>query len=134
MENGYKKEEMKMINETHKILNKPNLKITATCVRVPVLNSHSESINVEFEKEFKINDIYDVLKNQKGVKIINDRQNNIYQLATNASGKEDILVGRIRRDESIENGLNFWCVADNIRKGAANNTVQIMKKIIEKDV
>ena len=133
-ENGYTKEEMKMINETRKILNKPNLKITATAVRVPVINSHSESINVEFEKEFNIDELKNNLQNQEGIILTDNPQNNIYPLARNASGQDKVLVGRIRRDESLESGINFWCTADNIRKGAATNAIQIMETIINNNI
>ena len=130
LDNGYTKEEMKMINETRKILKNPDLKITATTVRVPVLNSHSESINVEFEKDFDINELKDLLKNSDGIIIEDDIENNIYPLASNATGKNEVFIGRIRRDYSVEYGINFWCVADNIRKGAATNAVQILEKLI----
>lgn len=133
-ENGYTKEEMKMINETKKILHRPDLKITATTVRVPVLNSHSESINVEFENEFDLEEIINKLKNAPGIIVQDDVKNNIYPLATNANGHNEVFVGRIRRDYSIPYGLNFWCVADNIRKGAATNAVQILKLLIEKNI
>jgi len=129
-ENGYTKEEQKMINETKKILHKPNLKITATCVRVPVLNCHCESINLEFEKEFNIKDIYSTLENSENITIIDNPNENIYPIPTKVSGKDNVFVGRIRRDFSIKNGLNLWVVADNIRKGAATNAVQILEKII----
>lgn len=130
-ENGYTREEEKMINETRKILKNPDLKITATTVRVPVINSHSESINVEFEKEFDLNELTDILKNTEGIILEDDPANNIYPLARNADGHDEVYVGRIRRDFSVDSGINFWCVADNIRKGAASNAVQIIKKIIE---
>ncbi len=132
-ENGYTKEETKMINETRKILGKPNLKITATTVRVPVVNSHSESINIEFEKEFNLEELKDLLKNSPGIKIEDDPENNIYPLATHANGTDEVYVGRIRRDFSIDNGVNIWVVADNIRKGAASNAIQIVEKLIEFD-
>ena len=132
LDDGYTKEEHKMINETRKILGKPDLKITATTVRVPVVNSHSESINIEFENEFDIKDVIDLLKNSKGIIVLDDPKNNIYPLATNASGHDEVFVGRIRRDYSIENGLNLWVVADNIRKGAASNAIQIIEKLISK--
>ena len=132
-ENGYTKEEIKMINETRKILNEPNLRVTATTVRVPVINSHSESINVEFEKDFDINELKEALRNAKGVIVEDDPENNIYPLAANATGHDEVYVGRIRRDESVESGINFWCVADNIRKGAASNAIQIVEKLIEYD-
>lgn len=133
LENGYTKEEEKMINETRKILGKPDLKITATTVRVPVLNSHSESINVEFEKPFELDDLVQTLKNFPGIILEDDVENNIYPLATKASGKDDVFVGRVRRDFSVENGVNLWVVADNIRKGAATNAIQIVEKLIEYD-
>lgn len=132
LDNGYTKEEMKMINETRKILHKPDLKVTATTVRVPVLNSHSESINIEFENSFEIDDVKNLLKNSPGIILYDDVKNNIYPLATVASGHDEVYVGRIRRDDSIENGLNIWVVADNIRKGAASNAIQIVKALIKK--
>ena len=131
LDNGYTKEEMKMINETRKILGRPDLAITATAVRVPVLNSHSESINVEFENDFDIQDIKELLANSEGITLIDDIKNEKYPIATDATGQDNVLVGRIRRDYSIPNGLNFWCVADNIRKGAASNAIQIVSKLIE---
>ncbi len=131
MENGYTKEEMKMINETRKILDRPDLKITATTVRVPVLNSHSESINVEFEKDFDLKDVYSTLNNYPGLIVQDNPESNIYPLATNASEHNEVFVGRIRRDESVKSGLNLWVVADNIRKGAATNAIQIVQKLIE---
>ncbi len=131
LENGYTKEEEKMINETRKILKRPDLRITATTVRVPVLNSHSESINVEFENKFNLNELKNVLKNTEGVIVQDDIENNIYPLATQATGHDESFVGRIRRDFSVESGINFWCVSDNVRKGAASNAVQIVKKLIE---
>ncbi len=129
-ENGYTKEEMKMINETRKILKKPDLRITATTVRVPVENSHSESINVEFEKPFVLSELVETLKNFKGIVVQDDPSTNLYPLATNATGHDEVFVGRIRRDFSVENGINLWVVADNIRKGAASNAIQIIEKII----
>ena len=133
LENSYTKEEEKMINETRKILKKPDLKITATTVRVPVINSHSESINVEFEEKFELKDLVENLKKASGVIVQDDPENNIYPLAQNATGHDESFVGRIRRDFSVESGINFWCVADNIRKGAASNAVQIVQKLIEFD-
>lgn len=132
LDNGYTKEERKMINETRKILKNPDLKITATTVRVPVINCHSESINVEFENDFDLNELIDYLKNTDGIIVEDDIKNNIYPLATEASGHDEVFVGRIRRDDSIPFGINFWCVADNIRKGAATNAIQIVEKLIEK--
>lgn len=130
LENGYTKEEEKMINETRKILKKPNLKITATTVRVPVFNSHSESINIEFENSFDINELIETLSNAPGVIVQDNIEKCLYPLAINASGHDEVFVGRIRRDYSVENGINIWVVADNIRKGAASNAVQIIEKML----
>ena len=130
LENGYTKEEEKMINETKKILHKPNLKITATCVRVPVLNCHCESINIEFKKSFNITDIFTVLKKFENLTIMDNPNENLYPIPTNVSGKNNVFVGRVRRDCSIKNGLNLWVVADNVRKGAATNAIQILEKLI----
>lgn len=130
-ENGYTKEEEKMINETKKILHKPDLKITATCVRVPVINCHCESINLEFEKELDIKDVYTTLENFENITVIDNPKENLYPLPTEVSGKDNVFVGRIRRDYSIENGLNLWVVADNIRKGAATNAIQILEELIK---
>ena len=128
---GYTKEEKKMIDETKKILGREDLKIRATTVRVPVFNSHSESINVEFEKPFELEELKEVLKNAPGVVVKDDVSNNIYPMPLNATDKDEVFVGRIRRDDSVENGINFWVVADNIRKGAATNTVQIAEELIK---
>lgn len=133
-EGGYTKEEIKMINETRKILHKDNLKVTATCVRVPVFNSHSESINVEFEKPFTMEQIVDTLSGAPGIVIQNDFMNDEYPLAINATGTDEVYVGRLRRDNSVENGINLWVVADNIRKGAASNAVQIAEYMIKNDL
>lgn len=132
-ENGYTKEEIKMINETRKILHRKDLKVTATTVRVPVKNSHSESINVEFENNFDIEELKQILKNSPGVILQDDVENNIYPLATKATGFDEVFVGRIRRDESVPFGINMWVVADNIRKGAASNAIQIVEKIINEN-
>ncbi len=132
MDNGYTKEEMKMINETHKILGDNSIKVTATTVRVPVFDSHSESVNVEFEKPFDLEELKDILRNYPGIVVIDNPENNEYPLAKDAAGKDEVFVGRIRRDFSVENGINMWVVADNIRKGAATNTVQIAEKLVEK--
>ena len=131
LDNGYTKEEMKMINETRKILSKPDLKITATTVRVPVINSHSESINVEFEKNFNLQDLINTLKRSDGIIVKDDIKSEIYPLALDATGNNEVFIGRIRRDDSVPYGINMWVVADNIRKGAATNAVQIVKKLIE---
>lgn len=131
LENDYTKEEMKMIWETRKILHHPDMKVTATTVRVPVFNSHSESINVEFEKPFDIADVKKALADFPGIIVEDDPANNVYPLATEATGHDEVFVGRIRRDKSVENGLNMWVVADNIRKGAASNAVQIAELLIK---
>ena len=130
LENGYTKEEMKMIDETKKIIGDQNLKITATTVRVPVYNGHSESINVEFEKDFDIDELKALLSNSPGIILQDDPANNVYPLAVNAAGKNEVFVGRIRRDYSVEYGINLWVVADNVRKGAATNAVQIAELLI----
>ncbi len=133
LDNGYTKEEEKMVNETRKILKNPDLKITATTVRVPVFNSHSESINVEFEKDFDLEDLKNTLKQSPGIIIKDDYNNNIYPLSSLANGHDEVFVGRIRRDYSVDSGVNLWVVADNIRKGAASNAIQIVEKIIEEN-
>ena len=129
-ENGYTKEEIKMINETRKILHRDDIRITATTVRVPVINSHSEAINIEFENDFNIDELKQLLKNSPGIILQDDVNNNVYPLATNASGHDEVYVGRIRRDESVPYGINMWVVADNVRKGAASNAIQIVEKLI----
>ena len=131
MEDGYTKEEHKMIDETRKILGRQDIKITATTVRVPVENCHGESINIEFENDFDLETVKSILKNSKGIKLCDEPQNNFYPLATMANGTDDVYVGRLRRDFSQPNSLNMWCVADNIRKGAASNAIQIMEEIIK---
>ena len=129
-QDGYTKEEHKMINETRKILENPNLPITATAVRVPVKNCHSESINVEFKNEIDIYDVKILLQNSPGITVVDNIERNYYPLATKADGYDDVFVGRIRRDFSVPNGVNLWVVADNLRKGAASNAVQILEKLI----
>lgn len=131
LENGYTKEEEKMINETRKILKKPDLKITATTVRVPVFNSHSESINIEFENDFNLEELKNTLKQSSGIIMLDDINQNVYPLSSLSNGHDEVFVGRIRRDYSVNFGINLWVVADNIRKGAASNAVQIVEKIIE---
>ena len=130
-ENGYTKEEMKMILETNKILHDDNIKVTATTVRVPVFDSHSESINIELEKPFELEDIFELFKNAPGIVLQDDVENNVYPLALDAAGTDPVYIGRIRRDFSIDNGLNIWVVADNIRKGAATNAVQIAEELLK---
>lgn len=131
MENAYSKEEMKMINETKKILHRPDLRVTATTVRVPVQNSHSESINVEFEKDFEIDDLLDSLRNFPNLILQDDLSKNLYPMAITATGHDEVFVGRVRRDESVDSGINLWVVSDNIRKGAASNAIQIVEKLME---
>ena len=131
MDNGYTKEEMKMIWETRKILHDPDLKVTATTVRVPVFNSHSESINVEFENPVDVEEVKKILSEAPGVVVVDDPAHDSYPLALDAAGTDDVYVGRIRRDESVDNGINLWVVADNIRKGAATNAVQIAQILAE---
>ena len=134
LDNGYTKEEMKMINETHKILGDDTIPVTATCVRVPVFDSHSESINVELKTPFEsIDEIRECFAAFPGIVVQDDPANSVYPLAREAAGKNEVFVGRIRRDFSVENGINFWCVSDNIRKGAATNTVQIAATLIKED-
>jgi aspartate-semialdehyde dehydrogenase len=130
MENGYTKEEMKMINETRKILGDNSLRITATTVRVPVEFCHSEAINVELANEYDQDELRNLLENSPGVKVMDDPSRNIYPLATVAADTDLVYVGRIRRDYSVENGLNLWVVADNVRKGAATNAVQIAELLM----
>ena len=127
---GYTKEEYKMINETRKLLNKPMLPVTATCVRVPVMNCHSESINIEFKTNFDIYDVKMLLQNSPGIILVDDIEKDYYPLATKADGYDEVFVGRIRRDFSVPYGINLWVVADNLRKGAASNAVQILEKLI----
>ena len=119
-----------MINETRKILGHPYLPITSTCVRVPVSNCHGESINVEFEKNFEISDVIATLKTSPGILVLNDDKNDSYPINSIANGHDDVLVGRIRRDFSRQNSLNLWVVADNLRKGAASNAIQIVEKLL----
>ncbi|HHY83143.1 MAG TPA: aspartate-semialdehyde dehydrogenase [Clostridiales bacterium] len=130
LENGYTKEEMKMIQETKKIMGDQSLRITATTVRVPVFHGHSESINVEFEKDFDLNELKQVLANAPGVVLVDDPASNCYPMPIYTQDKDEVFVGRIRRDESVDSGVNLWVVADNVRKGAATNTVQIAQRLI----
>lgn len=131
LDNHYTKEEMKMVNETKKIFHDDSIKVTATCVRVPVRNSHSESVNIETEKKISRDKAIELLSLAKGVKVVDDVQKGIYPMPLDSDGKDDTFVGRIREDESIENGLNLWVVADNLRKGAALNAVQIAEELIK---
>lgn len=130
LDNGYTKEEMKLTKETKKILD-PNINVTATAVRVPVVGGHSEAVNIEFEDEFDLNDVRRLLHEQEGIVVKDDPTTNNYPMPLYAKGKNDVFVGRIRRDESQPKTLNMWIVADNIRKGAATNAVQIAKYLLE---
>jgi len=130
LDNGYTKEEMKMIDETKKILRQSGLGVTATTVRVPVFYGHSESINIELCNPFELDDVKELLANARGIVLMDDISNNVFPTPLDAVGKDDVFIGRVRRDESVESGLNLWCVADNIRKGAATNAVQIAELLI----
>lgn len=131
MDDGYTKEEWKMIVETRKILHKPDLKVTATTVRVPVFYGHSESINIEFEKPCTRDGIMECLRGAEGIKVVDNTAECAYPMPIDAENRDEVFVGRIRVDKSVPSGCNLWCVADNIRKGAATNTVQIAQKLIE---
>ncbi|WP_461613194.1 aspartate-semialdehyde dehydrogenase [Clostridium sp. Marseille-QA1073] len=132
LDNGYTKEEMKMIDESKKILHDTNLRITATTVRVPVYHGHSESINVELKKDFNIEDIFELYKKSEGIVVMDNTKEEIYPMPITIAGKDEVYIGRIRRDFSVDKGLNLWVVADNIRKGAALNAIQIAETFIEK--
>ncbi|RMG03924.1 MAG: aspartate-semialdehyde dehydrogenase [Nitrospirae bacterium] len=131
LENGYTKEEMKMVNETKKIMGDDSIRVTATTVRVPVFRGHAESVNIETEKKITANEARAALAAFPGVVVFDAPEKNVYPLPIMASGKDEVFVGRVREDESIENGLNMWIVSDNLRKGAALNAVQIAEKLIE---
>ena len=133
LDNGYTKEEMKLTNETKKILD-PNIHVTATAVRIPIVGGHSESVNVEFENDFELNTVRKLLHDSSGITLKDDPTTNTYPMAKYAEGKDDVFVGRIRRDESQPKTLNMWIVADNLRKGAATNTVQIAKLLLNNDL
>ena len=130
-DNGYTKEEMKLVNETRKILNDDSIAVTATAVRIPVAGGHSESINIEFENDFEVNEVRELLHNTEGVVVQDNLDTNTYPMPIYAHGKDDVFVGRIRRDESQANSLNMWVVSDNLRKGAATNTIQIGEYLVE---
>ena len=131
VEDGYTTEEVKLVNETRKILRAPQIAVTATVCRVPVTGGHSEAVNVEFNKPFELDEVRRLLESQPGVVVQDDPEHNLYPMAINAYDKDEVFVGRIRRDFSVENGLNLWVVSDNIRKGAATNAVQIAKYVID---
>ncbi|MBR5175159.1 MAG: aspartate-semialdehyde dehydrogenase [Bacteroidales bacterium] len=132
LENGYTKEEMKMVNETHKILADYSIGVSPTTARVPVQGGHSESINLEFEKDFTLEDVWDIWSKTEGVTVQDNPSEFIYPMPLYSLGKDDVFVGRLRRDPSVKFGLNFWCVSDNIRKGAATNAVQIAEVLLKK--
>jgi len=134
MENGYTKEEMKLVNETRKILNAPQIAITATAVRVPVHGGHSESVNIELEQSFDLKEVRAILNETPGVVIKDDLSNANYPMPYYSKDRDEVFVGRIRKDESIENGLNMWVVADNLRKGAATNAVQIAEYLVKEQL
>lgn len=131
-DNGYTKEEMKMVNETKKILGDESVQVTATCVRIPTVGGHSEAVNIEFESEFELEEVRKIIAGTEGVVIEDDPANNLYPMPVTAHGKDEVFVGRIRRDETQPKTLNLWVVADNLRKGAATNTVQIAEYLFKK--
>jgi len=131
-ENGYTKEEMKMIQETNKIMQDDSIRLTATTVRIPVVGGHSESLNIEFDSDFDLNEVRDLLTQQEGVIVVDNPSKLEYPMPKDAHGKDEVLVGRIRRDESQANTINMWVVADNLRKGAATNTIQIAETLYKK--
>ena len=131
LENGYTKEEMKLVNESQKILRDDCFSVTATAVRIPTNGGHSESVNIEFENDFEISEVRNLLNNAPGVIVQDDLNNNVYPMPITAHHKDEVFVGRIRRDESQKNSLNLWIVADNLRKGAATNTIQIAEYLVD---
>ncbi|RZK42239.1 MAG: aspartate-semialdehyde dehydrogenase [Pedobacter sp.] len=133
-ENGYTKEEMKMINETRKIMGDESIRLTATTVRIPVMGGHSESVNIEFENEFDLQQVTELLEKTEGIIVVDDIANLKYPMPKDAHEKDEVFVGRIRRDESMPNSLNMWIVADNLRKGAATNAVQIAEYLLRKEL
>ena len=133
-ENGYTKEEMKMINETRKIMSDDTIRLTATTVRIPVMGGHSESVNIEFENDFDVIELRELLANTPGIVVVDDIANLKYPMPKDAHEKDEVFVGRIRRDESMPNSVNLWIVADNLRKGAATNAVQIAEYLVNKEL
>jgi len=131
LENDYTKEEMKLVHETHKILGDSSIGITATAIRIPVVGGHSESVNLEFKKPYTIGEVRSLLEQTPGVVVLDNPKKNAYPMPIHAAGKDEVFVGRIRRDESVKNGLNLWIVSDNLRKGAATNTIQIAEYLIQ---
>ena len=134
LDNDYTKEQMKMVNECHKILHDPDLPVTATCVRIPVVFGHGESLNIELNSDFKIDEIKELFAQTKNVELIDDPAKEKYPMQIDTENNDNVLVGRIRRDNSIENGINLWVTANNLRKGAALNAVQIAEYLIENDL
>ena len=134
LENGYTKEEMKMVNETKKIMRDDTIRVTATTVRIPVMGGHSEAVNVEFEKDFVLSEVKDLLSKAAGVIVVDDPSNHLYPMPMDAHEKDEVFVGRLRRDESQANTLNMWIVSDNLRKGAATNAVQIAEYLLAKNL
>lgn len=134
LDNGYTKEEMKMVNETRKILGDQSIGVTSTTVRIPAIGGHSEAVNVEFHKEFDLDEVREILENTDGVVVQDDVKNNVYPMPINSQGKDEVFVGRLRRDESQPRTLNMWVVSDNLRKGAATNAVQIAEFLMEKSL
>lgn len=132
LDNGYTKEEMKMVNETRKILNDQTIGVTATTVRIPTIGGHSEAVNVEFERDYDLKEVREIMENTSGVIVQDDVKNNVYPMPILSQGKDEVFVGRLRRDESQPNTLNMWVVSDNLRKGAATNAVQIAEFLMEK--
>ena len=132
--NGYTKEEMKMIKETRKIMGDESIRITATTVRIPVMGGHSESVNIEFESDFDVLEVRALLEKTEGIIVVDDIDNLKYPMPKDAHEKDEVFVGRIRRDESLPNTLNMWIVADNLRKGAATNAVQIAEFLVRKEL
>jgi aspartate-semialdehyde dehydrogenase len=132
VDNGYTKEEMKMVNETKKIMEDNSIRVTATCVRIPTMGGHSESLNIEFENDFSITEVKDILHSSPGITLQDDIANFVYPMPLTAHDKDDTFVGRIRRDESQPNTLNCWIVSDNLRKGAATNAVQIAEELVKR--
>ena len=134
MDNGYTKEEMKLVNETHKILNDSSIGVSATAIRIPVVGGHSESINVQLKKDFDLEAIRKLLNDSPGVVVQDNPETNTYPMPIYAAGKNEVFVGRIRKDESQDKTLNLWVVADNLRKGAATNTIQIAEYLLQQNL
>lgn len=134
LDNGYTKEEMKMVNETRKIMRDDSIRVTSTTVRIPVIGGHSESVNVEFEKDYSVDEVKDILRSSPGIIVVDDPSNQQYPMPMDAHEKDEVFVGRLRRDESQANTLNMWIVSDNLRKGAATNAVQIAEYLLSKNL